>query len=50
MHNKTPIAIFELSRQAAITRSYWTGDPGDDYPTASDPMYGFDGEALMTEE
>jgi len=47
MRNKTPIAIFELSRQAAITRGYWTGDPGDDHQTASDPMYGFDGEAPL---
>ena len=46
-HNKTPIAIFELSRETAITRGYWTGDPGDSVEVASDPSYGFDGEAPM---
>jgi hypothetical protein len=45
--NKTPIAIFELSREVAINRGYWTGDPGDDLETASDPAYGFDGHAPM---
>jgi hypothetical protein len=45
--NKTPIAIYELSREAAITRGYWTGDPGDDLATASDPLYEFDGDAPM---
>jgi hypothetical protein len=40
--NKTPTAIYELSRQHAINRGYWTGDPGDDLETASDPTYGHD--------
>lgn len=47
--NKTPIAIFELSREEALTRGYWTGDPGDDVESASDPLYGFDGEATAGE-
>ena len=46
-HNKTPIAICKLSRETAITQSYWTGDPGDDVAMALDPLYGFDGEAPM---
>ncbi|KAK6984052.1 hypothetical protein R3P38DRAFT_2536338 [Favolaschia claudopus] len=46
-HDKTPIAIYELSRTAAITRGYWTGDPGDDLNAASDPLYGFDGDAPL---
>ncbi|KAK7015753.1 Integrase catalytic domain-containing protein [Favolaschia claudopus] len=46
-HDKTPIAIYELSRTAAITRGYWTGDPGDDLNIASDPLYGFDGDATL---
>lgn len=47
-HAKTPIAIYELSRTAAITRGYWTGDPGDDpNVVASDPLYGHDGEAPL---
>ncbi|KAK7012462.1 hypothetical protein R3P38DRAFT_2550252 [Favolaschia claudopus] len=46
-HDKTPIAIYELSRTAAITRGYWTGDPGDDMDAASDPLYGFDGDAPL---
>ncbi|KAK6984365.1 hypothetical protein R3P38DRAFT_2575988, partial [Favolaschia claudopus] len=44
-HDKTPIAIYELSRTAAITRGYWTGDPGDSVDQVTDdPLYGFDGE------
>ncbi|KAJ7447926.1 hypothetical protein B0H11DRAFT_1878548 [Mycena galericulata] len=43
--NKTPIAIFELSREQAIRRGYWTGDMGDDLETAADPLYGYDGKA-----
>ncbi|KAJ7837474.1 hypothetical protein B0H13DRAFT_1651512 [Mycena leptocephala] len=47
-HDKTPIAIYELSRTAAITGGYWTGDPGDDVNTvASDPLYGYDSEAPL---
>lgn len=42
--NKTPIAIYELSREKAINRGYWTGDPGDDLASASDPYYGVDGQ------
>ncbi|KAF7371591.1 Integrase catalytic domain-containing protein [Mycena venus] len=35
-------------RTAAITRGYWTGDPGDNVnAVASDPLYGFDGEAPL---
>ncbi|KAJ7183595.1 hypothetical protein C8R46DRAFT_884066 [Mycena filopes] len=46
--DKTPIAVYELSRTAAITRGYWTGDPGDDANVvASDPLYGYDGEAPL---
>ncbi|KAJ7601604.1 hypothetical protein DFH06DRAFT_1025391 [Mycena polygramma] len=45
--NKTPIAMFELSRETAIRRGYWTGDPGDDLATAADPLYGYDGEAPL---
>lgn len=40
--NKTPTAIYQLSREKAINRGYWTGDPGDDISTASDPHYGDD--------
>lgn len=43
--NKTPLAMFELSRATAITQGYWTGDPGDSLDTATDPLYGCDGEA-----
>ncbi|KAJ6565056.1 hypothetical protein B0H10DRAFT_1929296 [Mycena sp. CBHHK59/15] len=46
--NKTPVAIYELSREAAIRRGYWTGDPGDDINTvANDALYGYDGEAPL---
>ncbi|KAJ6601829.1 hypothetical protein DFH09DRAFT_900107 [Mycena vulgaris] len=43
-----PVAIYELSRTHAITRGYWTGDPGDDVNVVtSDPLYGHDGEAPL---
>ncbi|KAJ7844514.1 hypothetical protein B0H14DRAFT_2358574 [Mycena olivaceomarginata] len=28
--NKTPLALYEISREAAMKQGYWTGDPGDD--------------------
>lgn len=40
--NKTPSAIYELSKTRAKNRGYWTGDPGDDISTASQPTYGED--------
>ncbi|KAI1790623.1 hypothetical protein LXA43DRAFT_890572 [Ganoderma leucocontextum] len=43
--NKTPVALFELSREMAMQRGYWTGDPGDSIEDASDPLYGVDGHA-----
>ncbi|KAK6992301.1 hypothetical protein R3P38DRAFT_2448689, partial [Favolaschia claudopus] len=45
--NKSPHAIFQLSREKAINRGYWTGDPGDPLSTASDPHYGQDPEAPL---
>jgi len=42
--NKTPIALFELSRVNAIRENRWTGDPGDSIADASDPLYGVDGK------
>lgn len=44
-HSRTPVAIYELSREKAIQRGYWTGNPGDDAQTAADPLYGVDGQA-----
>ncbi|KAJ7119245.1 hypothetical protein C8R43DRAFT_901076 [Mycena crocata] len=46
-HNKSPLAIYELSREKAINRGYWTGDPGDDITIASDPTYGEDSSAPL---
>ncbi|KAL1670981.1 hypothetical protein EV122DRAFT_227267, partial [Schizophyllum commune] len=49
--NRTPIAIYELSREEAIQRGYWTGDGdifGDDLATAHHPEYAFDGEAAAS--
>ncbi|KAI0039188.1 hypothetical protein FA95DRAFT_1504526 [Auriscalpium vulgare] len=42
---RTPVAMFELSRQVAIREGYWTGDPGDNVGLASDPLYGVDTDA-----
>lgn len=45
-HNKSPLALFTLSRQTAITKGYWTGDPGDTDEAAEDPFYGCDGSEV----
>ncbi|KAK6971534.1 Integrase catalytic domain-containing protein, partial [Favolaschia claudopus] len=45
--NKTPMAIYELSKTRAINRGYWNSDPGDDIPTASNPTYGEDPEEQL---
>ncbi|KAK6981683.1 Integrase catalytic domain-containing protein [Favolaschia claudopus] len=45
--NKTPTAIYELSKTRAINRGYWNSDPGDDIPTASNPTYGEDPEEQL---
>ncbi|KAF7372345.1 Integrase catalytic domain-containing protein [Mycena venus] len=45
--HKSPRAIYELSREKAINRGYWTGDPGDDLATASHPSYGEDSNAPL---
>jgi len=34
--NKTPIAMYQLSREHAINRGYWTGDPGDHVSDVTD--------------
>lgn len=39
--NKTPLALYQLSREKAINQGYWTGDPGDDVGAVSD-NYGED--------
>ncbi|KAK0442052.1 uncharacterized protein EV420DRAFT_1278502 [Desarmillaria tabescens] len=41
--HRTPIAMYELSREQAIRRGYWMGDVGDDIETANDPFYGEEG-------
>ncbi|KAJ6570460.1 hypothetical protein DFH09DRAFT_1080028 [Mycena vulgaris] len=47
--NKTPGAIYELSRERAIARGYWTGDPSGDLETvANHPLCGYDGEAPLS--
>lgn len=44
--NRTPVALYALDRQNAITRGYWTGDPGDPVENVmADPAYGVDGQA-----
>ncbi|KAG6835487.1 hypothetical protein H0H93_000897, partial [Arthromyces matolae] len=40
---RSPIALWELSRQDAITQGYWTGDPGDQAGNVDD-LYGVDGQ------
>ncbi|KAF7354472.1 Integrase catalytic domain-containing protein [Mycena venus] len=45
--HKSPCAIYELSRERAINRGYWTGDPRDDLATASHPSYGEDSNAPL---
>ncbi|KAJ7580459.1 hypothetical protein C8J56DRAFT_1058097 [Mycena floridula] len=43
-HYKTPISIYKLSREKAIIRGYWSGDPGDDIATASHVDYSRESE------
>ncbi|KAJ7590176.1 hypothetical protein C8J56DRAFT_888353 [Mycena floridula] len=43
--NQTPLAMYELSRETAIHRGYWTGDPGDDVDIVhDDPHYRLEGD------
>ncbi|KAJ7048689.1 hypothetical protein C8F01DRAFT_1003888 [Mycena amicta] len=42
-HQRTPVALYELSRVAAIYAGYWTGDAGDPQETV-DELYGVDGD------
>ena len=42
--NRTPLAMYQLSREVAINRGYWTGDPGDP-AGAVDDLYGMDDSA-----
>ncbi|PPQ75955.1 hypothetical protein CVT26_005783 [Gymnopilus dilepis] len=37
--NKSPLAMYELSREQAIREGYWTGDPGDSVDQVDD-FYG----------
>lgn len=54
--HKSPQVIWHLSRTEALRKGYWHEDPGDDLFTASDPLYGVDGQgplpsdAVMEEE
>lgn len=48
--NKTPTAMWNLSRTEAISHGYWTGDPGDSFEVAEDPLYGCDGAAPFPPE
>ncbi|KAJ4465551.1 hypothetical protein C8J55DRAFT_441015 [Lentinula edodes] len=47
--HKTPIALYELSREHAKTRGYWTGDPGDDLYTATQSSYGCEDNGTPTD-
>lgn len=42
--NRTPVAMWSLSRAEAQLRGYWTGDPGDNVGDIDD-MYGVDEQA-----
>ncbi|KAF8953974.1 hypothetical protein BDZ97DRAFT_1678437 [Flammula alnicola] len=41
--NKTPLALYQISREQAINQGYWTGDPGDPLEEIN-AEYGVDGE------
>ena len=43
-HNRTPTALYQLSKETAINRGYWHGDPGD-AADGVDGLYGVDGGA-----
>ena len=42
MKYKSPLAIYELSKTAAMNAGYWDSDPGDTITDASHPDYGRD--------
>lgn len=54
-HN-SPQVLWHLSKTEAEHQGYWNTDPGDDIVTATDPLYGVDGEgplppdAMLAEE
>nr|AOC97497.1 ethylene- and jasmonate-responsive plant defensin [Flammulina velutipes] len=41
-HNRTPVALYELSREQLRVQGVWTGDVGDDV-TCVDGLYGVEG-------
>lgn len=43
--NKSPIAMYELSKEKAIRLGYWHSDPGDPISEAAEELYGFDPQA-----
>lgn len=45
-HN-SPQVLWHLSRSEGMRQGYWNEDPGDDILTASDPLYGVDGEGPL---
>jgi len=45
--NKTPNAMYQLSREQAINRGFWTGDPGDDLSEVSDDYGREFGDGIM---
>lgn len=45
--NKSPTAIYELSKTKAIRLGYWTLDPGDPISQAAEELYGFDPQAAQ---
>lgn len=43
--NQNLVLLYKLSKQDAIHRGYWHGDPGDSVHDASLPNYGYDPQA-----
>jgi hypothetical protein len=39
--------MYELSREVAIQRGYWTGDAGDPLSATDNPLYGVDTDAPL---
>lgn len=48
-HNRSPVVLYELSREQAINRGYWTGDAGDPLEEVqNNPRYGVDSSSTFT--
>lgn len=46
-HYRSPVVLFELSRERGLREGWWRHDPGDPVDIAGDEFYGVDGDAPL---